>query len=126
MVEEWKWVVGHEGRYEVSNFGEIRSHVSIGYCRNGITIRKPQILKTPLGVKGYKYVQLDQKNYRVNRLVLTTFKESPPFKKAEASHIDLNRTNNRIDNLEWTTHKENKQHNAKYRLKCFFENITKI
>lgn len=94
MVEQWKDIVGHEGRYEVSNLGRIRSF-------------RGNILKPIDNGKGYLYVYLkyggEKKSY-IHRLVAEAFvhNEAPEINKV-VNHLDFNPKNNCADNLEWTT-----------------------
>ena len=104
MIEIWKDVVGYEGLYEVSNFGNVRS---IAHGR--IKTLKPQKRQ-----HGYLSVFLygkggNERNFRqcsVHRIVAEAFipnRENLP----EVNHIDENKQNNRVDNLEWVSHKGN-------------------
>ena len=119
MSEQWKPVVGYEGRYEVSDHGRVwslprkqvqpnpksskakfsqriggkflKQSVSGGYCR--VTLFKD----------GNRDRQL------VHRLVLAAFLEefSPNL---DCNHKDGIRGNNRLSNLELVTRSENEQH----------------
>lgn len=106
MIEVYKWINGYEGKYEISNFGNIKSYVR----------RKFGKLMVPKFDKdGYRGVGLRDKNsirkhYRIGRLVAIAFIENPnnyPF----INHKDCNVKNDNVDNLEWCT----MQYNNKYR-----------
>lgn len=62
---------------------------------------------------GYLIVGLNidgiHKNYRVNRVVLETFKGSPPMDMIipESDHISGNTLDNSIDNLQWLSKRDN-------------------
>lgn len=105
-MEQWKDIVGYEGKYQVSNLGNVRS---LNYRKSG-TIKE---MKQRINNRGYSLVGLvknrKQKYYSVHRLVAQAFITNPD-NKSEVNHIDGNKTNNHADNLEWTTHKENIQH----------------
>ena len=91
-------IKGFEGRYEISNTGQIKS------------VRTGRILKQRLNRNGYCQVDLckdgAQKTFRVHRLVAYAFIPNPN-NLPEVNHKDECKTNNRIDNLEWCTRKYN-------------------
>ena len=106
--EIWIPVRGYEGRYSVSNFGNIVSH------RGG----KTRILKSAPNHMGYSYVTLckngTRKSSRVNVLVANHFLQKPNG-VAEVNHKDENKSNNRADNLEWCTHVYNMNYGTRTR-----------
>ena len=103
-IEEWKPVIGYEGRYEVSNCGQVKSLDSIHRTHRG------KMLFQYTQNKGYKYVDLrneiGRKTFSVHRLVLEAFIELMP-KGKQAAHGDGNPGNNFAGNLRWATAKEN-------------------
>lgn len=105
--EIWKDVVGHEGLYQVSNLGRVKS-----LPRNG-TILTEKIIKPHLLKSGYLQVELSKNNkmhgYRVHRLVAESFVLNPEQKEC-VNHIDGDKTNNKVENLEWVTRSENQLH----------------
>ncbi len=109
-TEIWKDVKGYEGRYIVSNLGNI---ISIDYRK-----RKTRKYLTPTFNKrrGYLSVMLsfnnNQKRITVHRLVATAFHDNPENKSA-VNHIDCDKRNNKANNLEWVTSKENNHHAIK-------------
>lgn len=100
--EQWKSVGTHQGLYEVSNRGRVRS-LPRPRVRGGI---KNQYDND----NGYMYVGLwknnKRKGIRVHRLVLETFIGSCPNKMI-ACHKDGNKKNNAAKNLEWNTNSNN-------------------
>ena len=111
----WKPIVGYEGRYEVSNTGQIRSldiyidcGINIRFCRGRI---KPIYTNN----RGYCFVSLCMEGkgtrHLVHRLVAEAFIPNTD-KKPQVNHIDGNITNNCADNLEWVTDDENKAHSS--------------
>lgn len=111
MTEEWKWIPGYEGLYEVSVTGKVRSY----YLRSN----NPKIMSTPqkelsssLNNKGYEGVSLQKlgvaKRFTIHRLVLTAF-VGEPLKGQECRHLDGNRLNNQLSNLAWGSRSENAQ-----------------
>lgn len=117
MEEIWKDIEGYEGRYQVSNYGRVKS---LEFERptkcNATRITKEKILSKRLDSKGYSFVMLydgapnnKAKSYKVHRLVASAF-ISNKDNKPQVNHKDLNKSNNLVDNLEWVTQSENIQH----------------
>lgn len=104
LFEIWKDIKGFEGKYQVSNLGNIKHLLKHG---------KSKILNPSTEKHGYKVVVLYNKGtvrtFKVHRIVAETFIEKP-LNKEQINHIDGNKTNNRVDNLEWCTAKENMNH----------------
>lgn len=97
--EIWKDVVGYEGAYKVSNYGNIISM---------IRFFKKQ-LKHQLNIDtGYLHVGLKGKTKSVHIIVAESFLG---FKQCNGklciNHIDGNKTNNNVDNLEIVTQRYN-------------------
>ena len=97
----WKDVKDFEGRYQVSDEGDIRR----------VTKYKTRLLKKRDG----KYYTIDlcidgqKKSCSVHRIVAETFLEKPDG-ATEVNHKDGDKHNNRVENLEWVTQKENQDH----------------
>ena len=99
--EEWKQVVGLEGKYSVSNHGRVMS------LRTG-KILVPKVL--PNGYQRVKVTSKDHKRDRyVHRLVAEAFCNRPEGYDI-VNHIDNDPTNNNSNNLEWTTQRGNVIH----------------
>lgn len=108
FTESWRFVPGFEGRYEVSNFGVVRSLCFAN--RYTLKLREvPHVLKTWKTRWGYERVRLCDKMFHVHTLVLLAF-VGPKPKGCEAAHLDGVRTNNSAANLKWCTKKENHSH----------------
>ena len=108
MKEEWKDVVGYEGRYQVSNLGRVRSMP----VKSKTRFYKGDVMKISVDSVGYQNVSLSRKTHKVPRLVAKAFIENPNNYPC-VNHIDEDKTNNRVDNLEWCTYKQNNNHGTR-------------
>ena len=99
--EEFRDVVGYEGRYKVSNRGRIYSLLS------------NKFLRFQKNSKGYYFVKLrkdgESKTNMVARLVAEAFIPNPE-NKPQCDHIDKNKENNDVSNLRWVSSDENWEH----------------
>lgn len=121
--EEWRPVVGYEGRYEVSNLGRVRSVERIIEAvgtYGGKRIVRSCILKPQYGKEPYGRVALGSGNEkrRIHRLVAQAFIPNPENKRC-VDHINGDKHDNRASNLRWCTHYENNNNvntkkNARY------------
>ncbi len=114
LKKEWKEIKGYEGKYIISNYGEIISLPRYKQNNSKLQYVEPKEIKRYANTKnGYVYVQLwnnsSYKNIRLHKLVAQAFIPNPE-NKPQINHIDGNKQNNRIDNLEWCTCKENINH----------------
>nr|DAM43865.1 MAG TPA: homing endonuclease [Caudoviricetes sp.] len=105
----WKPVCGYEDRYEVSNYGDVRS-----ISKGGL------ILSPARDDHGYFRVCLYFKGAaqykRVHRLVAEAFLPNAS-RLPEVNHINGNKTDNKVENLEWISTRENIIHAYKSGLK---------
>jgi len=106
IPEIWKDINGFDGRYQVSNFGDVRNAL------------KGFIMKSHATTKGYRQIML-QKNgkktsRRVHRLVAQAF-ILDYCHKLQVNHKDLDKTNNRLYNLEMETNTGNQLHSHRAR-----------
>lgn len=128
MTERWRPVVGHEGAYEVSDLGRVRSLDRYVECNGPLKgtydrFKKGRVLRPGPMPGGHLSVALGKGNSRcVHDLVLRAFVGPPPI-GTEARHLDGVETNNRLDNLVWDTrgnnNRDKKWHKgcAQYKLK---------
>lgn len=107
--EIWKDIVGYEGLYQISNFGNVKS---LNYRRT----KKAKVMIPKINNSGYKWVELSDGRFKkqllIHRLVAMAFLENPN-NYPEVNHKDENTLNNEVDNLEWCTHL--------YNVRYFFE-----
>lgn len=104
--ESWKPVPNTNGKYLISNHGEIIGPGGFGHkCR-----KKLKLFNTG---KGYLAARIRYENgpktKLVHSLVLEAFVGARP-KNMEACHLDGVRDNNKLSNLKWGTRKENHGH----------------
>lgn len=97
--EEWRWIHGYEGIYQVSNKGRVKS-----FQHGRVFILKQNFMN------GYFHVMLYKngipKSVSVHRLVAQAFIPNPE-NKPQVDHIDTDKTNNCVENLRWATCAEN-------------------
>lgn len=116
-MENWKWIDGFEGIYEISDKGRVRSveRIVLHSCGKRQTLKerilKPQIHKTRGSNYYFVLLSADSKASKryIHRLVAEEF-ISNPENKPQVNHIDNDGTNNDVTNLEWVTALENSQH----------------
>lgn len=108
MKEIYMDIIGYDGKYKISNFGNV---MSMNYRGN----TKKQKVLTPIRHHlGYLLVHLVGEGNKVkikmiHTLVAEAFIPNPDGKKF-VNHIDGNKQNNHVSNLEWATSKENMNH----------------
>lgn len=114
MTEIWKAVPGHEGAYEVSDQGRVRSldRPLTQAGRNGTIYTKlvrGRLLRPGRSSGGHLTVALGRGDSRlVHHLVLAAFVGPRPSDK-ETRHLDGEHTNNRLANVEYSTRSRNTQ-----------------
>lgn len=101
-MEIWKDILGYEDKYQVSNYGNVRS---LNYLNTGSTkIMKGNTagIYTTIGLCKNNKVETKY----IHRLVAEIFIPNPNNYPC-INHKDENPRNNRVENLEWCTHKYN-------------------
>lgn len=111
----WKDIANLEGRYEISDIGEVRNK------------KTQRLLCLKLDREGYYQIGMRKSNNRkkywfsVHRLVAIHFLGDPEDNSKQVDHIDHNKTNNSVSNLRWVTVKEN---NLNREMKAWSTNTT--
>lgn len=93
-MEIWKTVAACPN-YEVSSLGRVR-------------LRRTGRIRMPILNRGYLYVRLGRKNYRIHRLVALAFLGDATANTV--NHKDGDKLNNRVENLEYMSHADNLRH----------------
>lgn len=113
-VEEiWEDIVGFEGLYEISNYGNIKSCKRyVPHSRFGKKLVPEKKLSLGKDKDGYLMAILcknaTKKTVKVHRLVAEAFIQNSC--KKIVNHIDSNKSNNFFQNLEWVSNLENSCH----------------
>jgi NUMOD4 motif. len=67
MIEDWKDIIGYEGLYQISNFGNVKT----------LKYNKSKLLKGVVNNYGYRQVNLSRdgvvKSFKIHQLVATHF-----------------------------------------------------
>ena len=94
-MEIWKDINGYENKYQISNYGRLKS------------VKINLIMKPMRCTNGYLAACLwkdgIQKKILIHRLVALHFIENPN-ECTDVNHIDENKENNNVNNLQWCSH----------------------
>jgi hypothetical protein len=113
MTVQWRPIPGYEGRYDVSNFGDIRSHLGSGRFRDTTTSTKflawnkageyPRVKLVASGGSVHFFA--------IHQLVLLAFVGPCPTGH-ECAHLNGDHGDPRLTNLAWKTHRDNEADKA--------------
>jgi hypothetical protein len=110
MNELWLEIPDTNGRYSISNHGNVRSNWSDRPDRNlthRVRYEKVSVLKPWVHTTGYWRVSLGRNNLKyVHRLMALAFLPNPEG-LTQVDHIDGNRLNLALENLRWVSQKQN-------------------
>lgn len=107
-MTEWRPIKGYEGRYEISDDGQVKVLAAPGRGR----VNADRILKIGKTPAGYWQVLLydgtggKPNARRIHHLVLEAFIAPRPA-GAHGRHLDDDRNNNHVSNLAWGTKSDN-------------------
>ena len=121
IIEKNGALYDYSGRYEVSNYGRVRSLDRLVFREgSGVKLEKGKVLKLSIDKWGYQVISLwiDGKSsmFKVHRLVATMFLDNPNGLEL-INHKDENPSNNvvipghpELSNLEWCDAKYNRNY----------------
>jgi NUMOD4 motif/HNH endonuclease/AP2 domain len=135
MEEIWKDIIGYEGLYQISNYGEVKSLPKTWLSgKNNIKKHNGIVLKNG---KSRQYLNVNlrigkiKKTLKPHRLVAIHFIDNPNNYEC-VDHIDGNKHNNNVYNLRWCTIRENSSFNnrnvnktSKYTGVCWYKRLNK-
>ena len=128
--EIWKDVPNYEGKYQVSNLGNVKSLSRKQYNSRGFFISKERILKLNKDKDGYNYVNIccnsKATKCKIHQLVAIAFLNHKPCGLSViVDHINNIKTDNRVENLQLIGQRQNaskdrKNKTSKYTGVCWY------
>jgi hypothetical protein len=115
MIEEWRDVIGYEGKYKISSLGRLLSLSFLRRCRHGFHETGDVVLNGSINKHGYRVFTLRGARPCVvsgHKLVATAFIGEIPDGFV-VNHIDEDKTNNKLENLEICSVRDNTIHSSK-------------
>lgn len=127
-VETWLDIPGYEGRYRVSDQGQVLALARERLIRGRLQPRKECLLQGTIKKWGHRRVQLyfngKRREFFVHRLVMLAF-VGPVPEGMEVCHNNGDPTDNRLTNLRYGTRSDNERdkvrhgtHNFAHRTHC--------
>jgi len=118
----WKPIPGYEGKYEISDDGQVRSLARVVPTPKGSRLTQELLLTARPNRCGYLCVHLSRdgktKNLTVHSLVAASFLGPRP-EKAHVAHRDGNPANAKLGNLRYATPAENERDKEAHGTKFF-------
>jgi hypothetical protein len=116
--EIWKYIIGYEGYYMVSNMGRVKSLDRVVFLPTMSIYRNVKGKILSFGERcGYFYIGLHNNKKvevrKIHRLVAETFLKKEVDSHNIVNHINKNIKDNRAENLEWCNQRENSTHGLK-------------
>ena len=116
--ETWKPVAGHEGFYEASDYGRVRSLDRTISKKDGSTQRVRGVMMKPrVDWQGRRYIDLQKvgviNRLSVHRIIIETF-SGPVPEGMEVCHNNGDPSDNRLSNLRYDTRSENMRDKRKH------------
>lgn len=104
-MEIWKDIPNYEGKYMVSNMGNVKS-------LNFKNTKKEKILKTTIAKCGYHYITLckevvTKKKYNHQLVAMAFLNHIPCGLDLVVNHKNFDKLDNRVENLEIVSNREN-------------------
>jgi|688.fasta_scaffold437776_2 hypothetical protein len=107
-MEIWKDIPNYEGKYQVNNFGAVKSLARKKFNGYAMIDVSEKILTLNNHRDGYLWINLSANNKRkhffIHRLVMLAFIGES---KLQVDHINGNKKDNNLSNLQYVTNREN-------------------
>ena len=98
IIQNEIWIDCYVSKHhEVSSYGRLRDKNS------------HQIYCGTIDNNGYRVVSIDNKKYKLHRIILQSFNPNSNFNEMTVDHINGKRDDNRLENLRWVKKEDNTQ-----------------